>query len=208
MKLNVNNKYIILSFGLYNLGTALLSRLYPLSPSSQTFWVVVGSLFSSFYELFHLRLLPRFMSEKEKPVTFIGLLLYFFHFQINWFRRFDDKRNFFYPIFILCTSFVGMFVSMRSTHGVYLKTKLIGLLPIRGVDPLGWFFEQPLLNGVSTGDGSFLPTNFHEGKMKRMVGFLRRRRLTHIHVYHFRVSMYYHLNFLLCRPILYSHFLI
>ena len=70
-----------------------------------------------------------------------------------------------------------MFVSVRSTHGVSLKTKLIGLLPIRGVDPLGWFFEQPLLNDVSTGDGSFLPTNSHEGKMKT-IGFLRRRRLT------------------------------
>ena len=67
-----------------------------------------------------------------------------------------------------------MFVSVKSTHGVSLKTKLIGLLPIRGVDPLGWLFELPLLNGVSTGDGSFLPTNFHEGKMKRMVGFLWR----------------------------------
>ena len=147
------------------------------------------------------------MPGKETSVTFIGLLLYFFHFQINWFRRFDDKRNFFYQIFILCISFVGMFVSVRSTHGVSLKTKLIGLLPIRGADPLGWFFEQPLLNGVSTGDGSFLPTNFREGRMKRMVGFLQRRRLPHIHVYHFRFSMYYHLNFLFCRPILYSHFL-
>ena len=192
----------------YLLEPALLSWLYPLSPSSQTFWVVVGSLLSSLYELFHRRLLPRFMPGKETSVTFIGLLLYFFHFQINWFRRFDDKRNFFYPIFILCNSFVDMFISVRSTHGVSLKTKLIGLLPIRGVDPLGWFFEQPLLNGVSTGDVSFLPTNFHEGKMKRMVGFLRRRRLPHIHVYHFRVSMYYHLNFLFCRPILYSHFLV
>ena len=165
-----------------------------------------SSLLSSLFELFHQRLLPRFMPEKETSVTFIGLLLYFFHFQINWFRRFDDKRNFFYPIFILYISFVGMFVSVRSTHGVSLKTKLIGLLPIRGVDPLGWFFEQPLLNGVSTGDGSFLPTNFHEGRMKGMVGFLR-RRLPHIHVYHFRFSMYYHLNFPFCRPILYSHFL-
>ena len=51
-----------------------------------------------------------------------------------------------------------MFVSVRSTHGVSLKTKLIGLLPIRGVDPLGWFFEQPLLNGVFTGDSFFPPT--------------------------------------------------
>ena len=133
-----------------------VSWLYPLSPSSQTFWVVVGSLLSSLYELFHRRLLPRFMPGKETPVTFIGLLLYFFHFQINWFRRFDDKRNFFYPIFILYISFVGMFVSVRSTHGVSLKTKLIGLLPIRGVDPLGWFFEQSLLNDFSTGDCSFL----------------------------------------------------
>ena len=83
-----------------------------------------------------------------------------------------------------------------STHEGFLKTKLIGLLPIRGVDPLGWFFEQPLLNGFSTGDGSFLPTNSHEGKiMKRMVEFLRWRRLTPIHVYLFRFSMYYHLNF-------------
>ena len=181
---------------LHFLGPALLSWLYPLSPSSQTFWVVVGSLLSSLYELFR-RLLPRFMPGKETSVTIIGLLLYFIHFQINWFRRFDDKRNFFYPIFILCTSFVGMFVSVRSTHGVSLKTKLIGLLPIRVVDPLGWFFEQPLLNDVSIGDGSFLPTNFHEGKMKRMIGFLRWRWLTPIHVYLFRFSMYYHLNFFL-----------
>ena len=101
-----------------------------------------------------------------------------------------------------------MFVSVISTHGVSLKTKLIGLLPIRGVNPLGWFFEQPLLNDVSTGDGSFLPTNSHEGKMKKMVRFLRRRRLTPIHVYFFRVSMYYDLNFLFCRPILYSNFLV
>ena len=76
-----------------------------------------------------------------------------------------------------------MFVSVRSTHGVSLKTKLIGLLPIRGVDPLGWFFEQPLFNGFSTGDVSFLPTNSHRGKMKEMVRFLRRGRLTPIHVY-------------------------
>ena len=141
-------------------------------------------------------------------VTFIDLLLYFFHFQINWFRRFDDKRNFFYQIFILYISFVGMFVSVRSTHGVSLKTKLIGLLPIRGVDPLRWFFEQSLLNGVSTGDGSFLPTNSHEGKMKKMVGFLQWRRLTPIHVYLFRFSMYYHLDFLFFRPILYFNFLV
>ena len=167
-----------MDFYFKNIGPALLCWLYPLSPSSQTFWVVVGSLLSSLYELFHRRLLPRFMSGKETFVTFIGLLLYFFHFQINWFRRFDDKRNFFYPIFILYISFVGMFVSVRSTHGVSLKTKLIGLLPIRGVDPLGWFFEQPLLNDFTTGDGSFLPTNSHEGKMKKMIGFLRRRRLT------------------------------
>ena len=115
----------------------LLSWLYPLSPSSQTFWVVVGSLLSSLYEFFHRRLLPRFMPGKETSATFIGLLLYFFHFQINWFRRFYDKRNFFYPIFILCISFVGMFVSVRSTHEISLKAKLIDLLPIRGVDPLG-----------------------------------------------------------------------
>ena len=183
------------------LGPALLSWLYPLSPSSQIFWVVVGSLLSSLYELFHRRLLPRFMPGKETSVTFIGLLLYFFHFQINWFRRFDDKRNFFYQIFILYISFVGMFVSVRSTHGVSLKTKLIGLLPIRGVDPLGWFFEQPLLISVSTGDGSFLPTNSYEG-------FLRQRRITPIHVYLFRFFMYYHLNFLYCKPILNSNFLV
>ena len=134
------------------------------------------------------------MPGKETSVTFIGLLLCFFHFQINWSRSFDDKRNFFYPI--LCISFVGAFVFVRSTHGISLKTKLISLLPIRDVNPLGWFFEQPLLNGVSTGNGSFLPTNSHEGKMKKMVGFLRRRRLTPIHVYLFRFSMYYHFNFL------------
>ena len=101
---------------------------------------------------------------------------------------------------------MGTFVSVRSTHGTSLKSNLIGLFPIRGVDPMGRFFEQPLLNDFSTGDGSFLPTNFHEGRMKGMVGFLR-RRLPHIHVYHFRFSMYYHLNFPFCRPILYSHFL-
>ena len=167
-----------------------------------------GGEISSLYEFFHRYLLPRFMPENETSVTFIGMLLYLFHFQINWFRSFDDKRNFFYPIFILYISLVGKFVSVRSTHGASLKTNLIGLLPIRGVDPLGWFFEQPLLNGVFTSDGSFPPTNFHEGKMKMMVGFLRRRRLPHIHVYHFRVSMYYHLNFLFCRPILYYHFLV
>ena len=67
---------------------------------------------------------------------------------------------------------MGAFVSVRSTtHGASLKTTLIGLLPIRGVDPLGWFFEQPLLNDVSTSDGSFLPINSHEEKMKKMVGF-------------------------------------
>ena len=104
--------------------------------SSQTFWVVVRSLFSSLYEFFHRRLLPRLIPGKETSVTFIGLLLCFFHFQINWSRSFDDKRNFFYPIFILYISFVGTFVSVRSTHGASLKTKLIGLLPIRGVDPL------------------------------------------------------------------------
>ena len=112
------------------------------------------------------------MPGKETSVTFIGLLLCFFHFQINWSRSFDDKRNFFYFIFILCISFVGMFISVRSTHGASLKTNLIGLLPIRGVDSLGWFFEQPLLNDFSTGDGSFLPKNSHEGKMKKIVGFL------------------------------------
>ena len=114
------------------------------------------------------------MPEKETSVTFIGLLLYFFHFQINWYRSFDDKTNFFYSIFILCISFVGTFVSVRSTHGASLKTNLIGLLQIRVVDPFGWFFEQPLLNGFSTGDSSFLSTNSHEGKMKKMVGFSRR----------------------------------
>ena len=73
---------------------------------------------------------------------------------------------------------MGTFVSVRSTHGDFLKIILIGLLSIGGVDPLGWFFEQPLLNGVSTGDNSFLPKNFHEGKMKRMVGFLLCRHST------------------------------
>ena len=127
--------------------------IYPLSTSSQTFWVVVGSLLSSLYELFHRRLLPRFMPGKETSVTLIGLLLCFFHFQINWSKSFDEKGNFFYSIFILYIIFVvGTFVSARSTHGASLKTNLIGLLPIRGVDPLGWFFEQPLLNGFSTGD--------------------------------------------------------
>ena len=145
---------------LHFLGPALLSWLYPLSPSSQTFWVIVGSLLSSSYEFFHQCLLLWFMPGKETSVTFIGLLLYFFHFQINWSRSFDDKRNFFYSIFILYISFVGMFISMRSTHGASLKTNLIGLLPIRGVNPLGWFFEQPLLNGVFTGDGFFYPQIF------------------------------------------------
>ena len=111
------------------------------------------------------------MPGKETFVTFISLLLCFFHFQINWSRSFSDKRNFFYSIFILHISFVGIFVSVRFTHGASLKTNLIGLLLIRGVDPLGWFFEQPLLNGFSTGDGSFLPTYSHEGKMKKMIGF-------------------------------------
>ena len=77
------------------------------------------------------------MSGKETSVTFIGLPFCFVHFQINWSRSFDDKRNFFYPIFILYISFVGTFVSVRSTNGASLKTKLIGLLPIIGVDPLG-----------------------------------------------------------------------
>ena len=90
--------------------------------------------------------------------------------KINWFGSFDDNVNFFYPIFILCIGFVGLFVSVRSAHGEFSKTNLIGLLPIRGVDPLGWFFEQPLLNGVFVGDGFFLPTNFHEMMMK-MVEF-------------------------------------
>ena len=89
---------------------------------------------------------------------------------------------------------MGKFVSVRSTHGASLKTNLIGLLPIRGVDPLGWFFEQPLLNSFSTGDDSFLPTNSHEGKMKKTVPVLPRRWLTIC-----RVSMYYH--DLLCIPI-------
>ena len=70
-------------------------------------------------------------------VTFIGLLLCFFHFQVNCSRSFDDKRNFFYPIFILCINFVGMLIFVRSTHEASLKTKFLGLLPIRGVDPLG-----------------------------------------------------------------------
>ena len=93
---------------------------------------------------------------------------------------------------------MGTFVSVRSTHGASLKTKLIGLLPIRGVDPLEWFFTQPLLNSFSTGDGSFLPTNSHEGKMKKIVGFLRLRRLTPIHVYLFFLilSMFTFLGFL------------
>ena len=125
-----------------------------------------------------------------------------FHFQINWSRSFDDKRNFFYSIFILCISFVGIFVSVRSTHGASLKTNLIGLLPIKGMDPLGWFFEQPLFNDFSIGDGSFLPTNSHEGKMKKIVGFA----MAAVHsypclIYLFRFSMYYHLNFLFCIPI-------
>ena len=77
------------------------------------------------------------MQGKETSIIFIGLLLCFFHFQINWSRSFDDKRNFFYSIFILCISFVGIFVSVRSTHGASLKTNSIGLLSIRGVDPLG-----------------------------------------------------------------------
>ena len=80
------------------------------------------------------------MPVKETSVTFIGLLLCFVRFQINLSRSFDDKRKFFYPIFILCISFGGTFVSVRSNHGASLKTKLIGLLPIRGVDPLIWFF--------------------------------------------------------------------
>ena len=90
----------------------------------------------------------------------------------------------------------------------FFDNQIDWFLSIRGVDFLGWFFEQPLLNDVSTGDSSFLPTNFHEGKMKRMVGFLLWPQLPHIHVYHFKVSMYYHLNFLFCRPILYYHFLV
>ena len=73
---------------------------------------------------------------------------------------------------------MGTCVSVRSTHRASLKTNLIGLLPIRGVDPLGWFFEQPLLNSFSIGDGSFLLTNSHEGKMEKMIGNLRLRRLT------------------------------
>ena len=106
---------------------------------SQTFWVVVRSLLSSSYEFFHRRLLLRFLPGKEKSVTFIiSLLLCFFHFQINWFRSFDDKRNSFYPIFNLCISFVGIFVSVRSTHGASLKTNLIGLLPIQSVKV--WIF--------------------------------------------------------------------
>ena len=123
------------------------------------------------------------MPGKETSVTFIGLLLCIFHLQINWFKSFDDKRNFFYSIFILHISFVGIFVSVRFTHGASLKTNLIGLLLIRGVDPLGWFFEQPLLNDFSTGDSSFLPTNSHEGKVKRMIWFLQWRQLTPIFTY-------------------------
>ena len=136
------------------------------------------------------------MSGKETSVTFIGLLLCFFRFQINLSRSFDEKRNFFYSIFILYISLVSTFVSVRSTRRASLKTNLIGLLPIRDVDPLGRFFKQPLLNVFSTGDGSFLPTNSHEGKMKKIVGFLRWRwLLTPIHVYLLKFSMYYHLNF-------------
>ena len=67
---------------------------------------------------------------------------------------------------------MDMFVSVRSTHGASLKTNLIDLLLIRGVDPVGWFFEQPLLNDFSTGDSFFLSTNSHEGKIKKMIGFL------------------------------------
>ena len=178
-------------------------------PLLSNFWVVVRSFLSLLYEFFHWHLLPRFMPGKETSVTFIGLPFCFVHFQINWSRSFDDKRNFVYSIFILCISFVGMFVSMRSTHGASLKTKwMIDLLPIRGVDSLEWFFEQPPLHDFSTGDSSFLPTNSHEGKMKRMIGFLRWRRLPPTHIYHFRVSMYYHLYFLFCRTILYSNFLV
>ena len=133
------------------------------------------------------------MPGKETSVTFIGLLLCFFQFQINWFRSFDDKRNFFYSIFILCIRVVGMFVSVRSTHGAYLKTILIDLLPIRGVNHLGWFFEQPLLNDFFTGDGSFLPTNSHEGKMKKMIGFFATAAAHSwpMHIYLFMFSMYF-----------------
>ena len=66
------------------------------------------------------------------------------------------------------------------------------------------FFKQPLLNGFSTGDGSFLPTNSHEGKMKKMIGFLRWQRLTTIHVSLFKFSMHY----VFCSPILYCNFLV
>ena len=115
--------------------------------------------------------------------------------KINWFGSFDDNVNFFYPIFILYIGFVGSFVSVRSAHGEFSKTKLIGLLPIRGVDPLGWFFEQPLLNGAFAGDGFFLPTNFH-GRMMKMVEFSRWRRLLLPMFSFFRVSTYCNLNFL------------
>ena len=111
---------------------------------------MVGFLLSSLYEFFHRRFLPRFMPGKETSVTFICLLLCLFHFQINWTRSFNDKRNFFYPIFILYISFVGMFVSVRSTHGASLKTKLIDLLPIRGVNP----WDDSLNNHYSM---TFLP---------------------------------------------------
>ena len=80
---------------------------------------------------------------------------------------------------------MGTFVFVRSTHRASLKTKLIGLLAIRGVDPLGWFFEQPLLNGFSTGDGSFLFKNSYEGNMNKMLGFLRWRLLTPTLIYFF-----------------------
>ena len=50
----------------------------------------------------------------EPTVVFIGLLLSLFrlHMKINWFGSFDDNVNFFYPIFILCIGFVGLFVKM------------------------------------------------------------------------------------------------
>ena len=85
-----------------------------LCPSSQTFWVVVRSLLSSSYEFFHRRLLPRFMPGKKTSVTFIDLLLCFFHFQISWSRSFDDKRTFFYSFFIICINFVVCFCEIYS----------------------------------------------------------------------------------------------
>ena len=142
-----------------------MSWIYPISPLSnisgggRIFSLIVVRVFSSASPSSAYW----FMPGKETPVTFIGLFLCFFRFEwhayakINWSGSCDDNSNFFYPTFTFI-SFAGVFVYVRSTHGGFLKTKFIGLLPIRGVDPsLGWFFEQPLLNGFSTDYGSFLP---------------------------------------------------